>query len=134
MKYTPGPWRWEINKESKRIQLTGGDMPFDLTIMAFERWGMNSAQPTFLKVAESNHMLIEKAVSFAAIVSGREHHSNWFQTINHPDANLIAASPDLLQACESFVEWAEKQAMWDKTGQSYYQAIEAIKKAKIQTK
>jgi hypothetical protein len=33
-----------------------------------------------------------------ATVPGREHHKTWFQTINHPDARLIAAAPELLNA------------------------------------
>lgn len=37
----------------------------------------------------------------------------------------------LITALESFVEWAEKNAMWDKCGQSYYQAKQALKKAKL---
>jgi len=68
--------------------------------MSFKRWGMNSAQPAFL----SHATLIEDAISFATPVAGREHHSSWFQTINHPDANLIAAAPDLLDAIQSLVQ------------------------------
>jgi hypothetical protein len=130
MKYTPGPWRWEINKEAKRIQLTGGDMPFDITVMSFERWGMNSAQPTFLKVALPDHMLIEKAVSFSEIVPGRAHHSNWFQTINHPDANLIAAAPDLLEACEEAIKMydaIESVGGWQHVHDSLKNAISKAK-------
>jgi hypothetical protein len=42
-KHTPGPWRWEFNAEHRRLHLVGGSRRFDLTIMDFERWGMNRA-------------------------------------------------------------------------------------------
>ena len=38
---------------------------------------------------------------------------------------------DMHDALQEFVEWAEKQAMWDKTGSAYYMAIESLKKAKL---
>lgn len=68
---------------------------FDKTVMDFTRWGMQSAQPRF---KDPNTGYIENAEMFAEVVPGREHHKAWFQTINQPDANLIAAAPDLLEA------------------------------------
>ncbi len=43
MTHTPGPWRWEFNAEHKRLNLVGGRPLYDLTIIDFERWGMNKA-------------------------------------------------------------------------------------------
>lgn len=94
--FTPGPWRWEISLQSKYIQLCGGARPYDLIVMDFERWGMQGAAPRFLRPDKTHGDLLEAARDYAAIVPGREHHKHWFQTINHPDANLIAAAPDLL--------------------------------------
>jgi hypothetical protein len=98
-KFTPGPWRWELNRKGKRVQLCGGVPRFDLTVMDFIRWGMGGAQPRFLEAWKSNSMmLLENAPKFGKDVPGREHHSDWFQTIDHPDAHLIAAAPDLYAA------------------------------------
>jgi hypothetical protein len=100
-KFTPGPWRWELNRKGKRVQLCGGVPRFDLTVMDFIRWGMGGAQPRFLEAWKSNSMmLLENAPKFGKDVPGREHHSDWFQTIDHPDAHLIAAAPDLYAALE----------------------------------
>lgn len=93
--HTPGPWRWEVNLKSKRVELCGGKPQFDLTVLNFSRWGMNGAKVEFLQRCKSG-MLIEPCEKFAVPIPGREHHADWCQTINHPDANLIASAPDLL--------------------------------------
>jgi hypothetical protein len=61
-----------LNRKSKQVQLCGGVPRFDLTVMDFVRWG----------------------------IPGRDHHADWFQTIDHPDAHLIAAAPTMLEALE----------------------------------
>lgn len=88
---TPGPWRWEVSLKSKQISLNGGKPRYDLTVMDFERWGMAGARPRLLE-RSSGHglMLMTSADKFAAEVPGREHHREWFQTLNHPDAEFIA--------------------------------------------
>jgi hypothetical protein len=99
--HTPGPWRWEINLHSKQLKLCGGRNPYDLTVMDFTRWGMSGAKARFLRSHEGAGMLMHDAEDFAAIVPGREHHARWFQTLEHPDARLIAAAPRLLQVLQS---------------------------------
>jgi hypothetical protein len=96
--HTPGPWRWEVSLKSKQISLCGGRPRFDLTVMDFERWGMSGARPRLLSTWSDGLMVMEHAEKFATIVSGREHHCEWFQGLDHPDARLIAAAPDLLAA------------------------------------
>ena len=103
-KFTPGPWRWELNRKGKRVQLCGGCSRFDLTVMDFVRWGMGGAQPRLLKQWEPNGMmLLDNAPMFGKDVPGREHHSDWFQTLDHPDTHLIASAPDLYAALEEMV-------------------------------
>ena len=100
--WTPGPWRWEVNAHSKVIQLCGGARPYDETVMAFSRWGMSGATPLFLgQTAGRNYKTLERAVSFAVTVPGREHHSSWFADIAQPDARLIAAAPELYEALKA---------------------------------
>lgn len=97
--YTPGPWRWEINVKSKRVQLSGGPPRsgfgrFDLTVMSFARWGMNGASPVFWHW-DGNVGDPKMADELAKPVAGREHHAAWFQDLDHPDARLIAQAPDM---------------------------------------
>lgn len=98
---TPGPWRWEVNFASRCIHLVGGKPQYDMTVMDFVRWGMGQAQPRFVVDG-----LLHKAEEFARVAPQRSHHKEWFQLLSHPDANLIAAAPDLLAALETFVgQW-----------------------------
>lgn len=96
MKHTPGPWRWEVNHKYKQVSLCG-ERNFDLKVMDFRRWGMQGGQPRF---RDDKHLLWG-VNEFSAAVPGREHHAEWFQTLDHPDARLIAAAPDLLGALKS---------------------------------
>lgn len=115
---TPGPWRWEVNLRNKRIQLCGGKPAYDLTVMDFERWGMQSAKPRVLKPkAHSSLMILEDFTAYIQPKEGREHHEDWFQVVKHPDMNLIEASPLLLELVikamkltnnEEFLEEADK--------------------------
>lgn len=92
--HTPGPWRWEVNLKSHVISLRGGSRPlYDWTVMDFVRWGMGNAQPRFIVDG-----LLCKAEEFRRVAPEREHHKEWFQLLSHPDANLIAAAPDMLDA------------------------------------
>lgn len=103
-KFTPGPWRWELNKHSKVIELCGGRPQFDKTVMDFERWGMGGAAPRFQDPTDQ-HLLLTRAEHFAVVVPGREHHRSWFQGIDQPDANLIAAAPELYEALHGTLDW-----------------------------
>lgn len=99
-KGTPGPWRWELNEGYKQVYLCGGKPMFDLTVMDFVRYGMGGAAPRFNRtLTQPGINLMERVEHFACVVSGREHHADWFKSVQHPDALLIAAAPDLLAVC-----------------------------------
>jgi hypothetical protein len=103
-RFTPGPWRWEVNITTRTVRLCGGPPKsgfgrYDLTVLDFTRWGMNNAAPVFWDWNYERFVGTPKhAGDIAAVVPGREHHERWFRSINHPDAHLIAAAPDLYAA------------------------------------
>lgn len=102
-KGTPGPWRWELNMNSKELNLCGGRNPYDLTVMDFVRWGMGGAGPRFNVDHGYDIQLMHRCETMGVPSKGREHHSKWFQNIDHPDARLIAAAPCLLKALQDLV-------------------------------
>jgi hypothetical protein len=103
--YTPGPWRWEFNAKHRNVHLVGGSRPqFDLTIIDFCRWGMHGATMRLRDTAHDGMNImhdLHKRPDWIAPEPGREHHKSWHQLVTHPDARLIEAAPDLLEACKS---------------------------------
>lgn len=86
-KHTPGPWRWEMHKDGKRVSLMSGARMRPI-VMNFWRWGTQGAAPTF---RDATRDILKRADDWFKSFSG----GSW-GTIDHPDAHLIAAAPDLL--------------------------------------
>jgi hypothetical protein len=101
--HTPGPWRWEINERHKSINLCGGRPLYDLTVMDFQRWGMQGAQIRLRDTSQEGRNLMYNTSHWAKEVKRREHHAGWFKSLNHPDAVLIQSAPDLLDATKKAV-------------------------------
>jgi hypothetical protein len=101
---TEGPWRWELNLKSKRLELCGGVPRFDLTVMDFVRWGMGGAAPRVRRMSAPRLNIMERIELFAKVVLGREHHANWFQSVDHPDMRLMEKSRDLYNVCHKLVD------------------------------
>ncbi|MFJ4847599.1 hypothetical protein [Streptomyces sp. NPDC088733] len=88
----PGPWRWRGNTEARHMRLQsphGGGM----TVMDFDRWGMQGAQPRF-----AIDRMMHKAEE---LVTYEVHRLDWVDKseppyradidgIDHPDAEFIA--------------------------------------------
>lgn len=96
----PGPWRWEVSLASKIVKLCGGNPhkgfgKYDLTVMEFVRWGMSRAAPVFWGGSLNGRDDPRRADVLAVPVAGREHHERWFRDIDHPDARIMAAAPNL---------------------------------------
>lgn len=114
--FTPGPWRWEVNLGSRTIRLCGGVPRYDLTVMDFVRWGMGNAAPRFRRMSAPCYNIMYRIEHFARVVLGREHHSDWFRRIDHADARLMEASPELLINLEKLLayhQWAKSPGQWD---------------------
>lgn len=101
MIHTPGPWRWELNLDSRQLELCGGG-GYDVTILDPVRWGMHGATVRFRDPDIRGNLLHapHEVAAWHAPFPGREHHSHWLQDVTHPDARLIAAALELLEELE----------------------------------
>ena len=70
-----------------------------------------------------------RADELAVAVDGREHHADWFADIDHPDARLIAAAPDLLVAAQLAYETLAPLKDDDFVWATMSQLVAAIAKA-----
>ena len=109
--YTKGPWTWNVNSTHKVCELRGGNG--DLSVMTFTRWGMSGAAPVFWFWRGNLSDEPMRADKIATTLKGREHHKSWRQDIDHPDARLIAAAPDLLEALKVAQLWLSIDGRYD---------------------
>lgn len=129
--HTPGPWRWEFNANHKSVHLVGGLPTYDLTVMDFARWGMGGAVPRFRDTAEDGFNLMDRLCDkpeWIAPEPGREHHKRWYQMVTHPDARLMEAAPDLLDALKAICDEQDERQGYASC-KAYDKARAAIAKA-----
>lgn len=105
-KFTKGPWFWEVNNKGKNVELCGKG----IEVLRFKRWGMQGAAPTFTRKDDTFKLQGAKVSDLSVDIEGREHHSDWCQTLNHPDAHLIASAPDMYEMLKQLSEMSSEDA------------------------
>jgi hypothetical protein len=111
-KHTPGPWGWFGNPH--RGLCIAAKHSGRRYVMQFARWGMQAAQPRF----QVNDRMVDGAELLKFEVGDRDvtgvtaakANSSVYRLdvidIDHPDARLMIASPDLLEAAKSIERWS----------------------------
>ncbi len=111
-KHTPGPWGWFGNPyRGVHIAAKHSGRRF---VMQFARWGMQAAQPRF----QLNDRMVNAAELLKFEVGDRDvtgltaakANSSVYRLdvidIDHPDARLMIAAPDLLSAAQGIRRWS----------------------------
>ena len=91
---TPGPWRWRGNIDNRQIWLQTPRM-YGMTIMDFERWGMQQAVPRFAVdglMYKADGMVVYEVAPNATTRKDPSVYRADITAIRHPDAEFIAAS------------------------------------------
>lgn len=118
---TPGNWLWSGYRSARSLQLLS-DAPRRPVVMLFERWGMNDAAPSFAvgrveKVLggspEGHRTVPAVGIMTRADELVPEPDGDRITTIDHPDAQFLAAAPGYVRDLLSEVDRlrAERDAL-----------------------
>ncbi len=94
-KHTPGPWVWRVDRTAKTVSLMSSGGGWGDTVVDAVRWGFGGATLRW-----NRNGLMYRSQEIAKPYPRRDHHAAWILDIDHPDAHLMKAAPDLLAACE----------------------------------
>jgi len=122
-KHTPGPWAW-MQSGNGYIDLA---TPHSgrLIVMDFVRHGMQRAQPRFAVTGDDQPRGRRGGLLCTASELIAQHPA---ALLDHPDATLIAAAPDLLEACEKAKKLLEPNLV--EPGRTvFWELVAAISKA-----
>ena len=84
---TAGPWRWRGNTEARHLRLQTPDRG-GLTVMDFDRWGMQGARPRFARdyvMHPADEMVTYEVAAWSTHIYRKD-----VVGIEHPDAEFIA--------------------------------------------
>ena len=104
----PGAWKWEANAKSKTVTL--GRRSWEA--MGFARWGMSGAQPVFPKREDDGVTILRSASELLAPIPNREHHRDWAQVIDNPNAELIVSAVNLAPSLSAIARAAMARPWW----------------------
>ncbi len=102
-KATPGPWYWHGYTKGHYVDLVTRHSG-QQTVMSLSRWGMGGAAPLFRTEDGMQRIDVPGMVKYR-----QEHRKSEFTAINHPDAELIAAAPELLKRMVDALEEANRE-------------------------
>ncbi len=118
MKHTHGPWKW-MKRGNGEVFLGTPDRGL-LVVMDFVRAGMNGAQPRFAAWTGQDRGRMGGVMKKADDIYYLE---------DYPDARLIVAAPDLLEALVDLVKLIETDDLVPESVSYMKQAREALAKA-----
>ena len=111
--HTKGPWAWFANSRTGQVHLAT-ERRGRVFVMSFSRCGFHGAQPAFQHHKEDcDGSCRGCGVMEPVFKAGYPEDHNGEIEIDHPDAILIAAAPDLLDALRELVAEADEPVGWE---------------------